>query len=588
MTRAAPLRLLRGALVAACVGSLTLAMTAVSARADITGPGAESLSAMPVVEGPIPETADSHMWSSMKRARVPFDVADFGYVEEEFFLSGTANVYDHSGGEVVIDGGPIAYVNNILVRRPAAAADSSGVVLVDVLNASNGFPGEDHWRRMWQWALDEGHTVIGLTSKPIQISGLQNYDPIRYADLTWDDRPGVVRDPIVAGPSNPDFNPHMVVPDAEEGLTWDITTQLGVLLASDEAGTILGGQTPQTTLLMGQSQSGVNVNTYVANFHTPQAEANSGSVWDGYLATVGGTHQRSLRQDGDASTDPLPAIDTPHVLVTSEGDVTLFGERGRLGETELPANRVHWQVPGTPHTDLLSTVIPADSEIYKAGRLPNTQVLDKSFRDALNIYPLEPAIVAAAQALIEASEDGTPLPASRWFDMSDGELLRDDSGNATGGIRYGLIEHPLGQYLGAAGGSVVSGTMDLMTADEFAALYGTRADYLALMGGVDADHIEDGYLTAYGAQYFVDVANELLDRMGVPPTEPTPEPTAKPEPTAAPSAQPTIPPKLPNTGGDGKVANAGGPGAGLVVLALVLLIGGAGLPIAFRGHPSRH
>lgn len=507
-----------------------------------TPPAAESLSATPAVKGPIAETADTHMWSSMKRARVPFDVADFGYVEEEFFLTGNANVYDRLDGDVTVIGGPVPYVSPILVRRPSAAADSSGVVLVDIYNASNGFPGEDHWRRMWQWAFDEGHTVIGVASKPIQISALQNYDPERYADLSWDTDPNIERAPIVAGPSNPDFSPGMVVEGAEEGLTWDITTQLGVLLAGDEAGSVLGGQEVRTSLLMGQSQSGININTYIANFHTAQAAANGDSVWDGYLTSVGAAGQRSLRQGGAASRDPLPAIEIPHILVTSEGDASLFGGPGLLAKTELPANRVHWQVPGTPHTDLLSTVIPADSEIYKAGRLPNTQVLDKAFRDALNLYPLEPAIVAAAQALIDADQDASPLPASQWLDQADGQLLRDKAGNVTGGVRYGLIEHPLGQYLGAADRGAVYGSMDLITAAKFAETYGTRVKYLDLITGFDETQVEAGYLTAYGAQYLEDVANELLDRIGVPQTEPTPTDTPTPTPTPTPSGTATTAP----------------------------------------------
>src|SRR4051794_39209491 len=164
MTHLLQRRPARAALAAVCVGALGLTL-ATPASADrphrAPDPIQASLTAVPEVEGPIAETTDSHMWSTMDRARVPFDVADRGYVEEEYFLSGTANVYDNPGGELQVVTEAVPYVNNILVRRPAKKADSSGVVLVDILNASNGFPGEDHWRRMWDWAMAEGHTVIG-------------------------------------------------------------------------------------------------------------------------------------------------------------------------------------------------------------------------------------------------------------------------------------------------------------------------------------------------------------------------------------------------------------------------------------------
>src|SRR5699024_2831317 len=58
-----------------------------------------TLTAQPEVAGPIPETDGQTMWSSMENARVPFDVADYGFVAEECFLSGTSSIYGGSDGE---------------------------------------------------------------------------------------------------------------------------------------------------------------------------------------------------------------------------------------------------------------------------------------------------------------------------------------------------------------------------------------------------------------------------------------------------------------------------------------------------------
>ncbi|MET0933327.1 MAG: alpha/beta hydrolase domain-containing protein [Mycetocola sp.] len=509
------------ALSVACVGVLTLttASAAAAAQPPVTDPIAESLTAVPAVEGPIAQNSDSHLWSGMAHARVPFDVADRGYVEEEFFLSGTANVYDNAGNGLEVLTADVPYVNNILVRRPAQKADSSGVVLVDILNASNGFPGEDHWRRMSDWAMSEGHTVIGVTSKPIQVDALKNFDPERYADLTWDVE-DVERAPILADPQNPaSFNPFMVVPGAEEGLAWDILTQVGTLLDARDGRAVLGGQKAKTVLLMGQSQSGVYLNTYATNFHTAVTTANRGPVFDGYLNTVGAVIERPLKQaekDGFVTTPGSePALDVPFITVTSEGDAGLFGA-ATLARKDLPENRRHWQVPGTPHTDLLSPVVPADAEIYQSGRLPNTAVHDPAFRESLNPYPIEPTVIAAAEALMNWSKRNTVAAPSEWFDQANGALARDESGNVTGGIRYGLMEHPLGQYLGGAAPGAVYGSVDLISADEFADTYGTREAYLAQVALVDSAQISAGYLTEYGAGYFQNVANLLMDRIGVP------------------------------------------------------------------------
>jgi hypothetical protein len=512
----------RSVALAATAGILTAGLVAPAATAEpayqddaITS----SLRAVPDVEGPIRETEDSYPWSTMRHAREPFEVADRGYVEEEFLVSGTANVYDDPDGALEVVDEAMPYTNHVLVRRPERRRDFSGVVLVDILNASNGFPGEDHWRRMWDWAMAEGHAVVGVTSKPIQVDALHNFDPERYDALSWDVE-DVDREPIVADPDDPSsFDPFMVVPGAEEGLAWDIFTQLGNLLESPRAGGLLGGNVARTTLLMGQSQSGIYLNTYASHFHDLVTDANRGPVFDGYLNTVGPVLERPLRQGEEDGFVVVPgsepALDVPFITVTSEGDASLFGA-ATLAEKELPANRRHWQVPGTPHTDLLSPVIPADEEIYQAGRLPNTDVHDPAFRAALNPYPLEPTVIAAAEALVTWSRTHRPAAPSAWFDQTDGKVVRDDAGNVTGGIRYGLVEHPLGRYRGAAGPGKVYGSMDLMTAEEFADTYGTREAYLALVAQADARQVVAGYLTEYGAAYFQRVANRLLDRIGVP------------------------------------------------------------------------
>ena len=49
---------------------------------------------MPKLTGPIPVTADSFPFLAANRVFLPLDLQKAGYVEEEFIVSGTANVYD--------------------------------------------------------------------------------------------------------------------------------------------------------------------------------------------------------------------------------------------------------------------------------------------------------------------------------------------------------------------------------------------------------------------------------------------------------------------------------------------------------------
>ena len=49
---------------------------------------------VPKLTGPIPVTADSFPFLAANRVFQPLDLQKAGYVEEEFIVSGTANVYD--------------------------------------------------------------------------------------------------------------------------------------------------------------------------------------------------------------------------------------------------------------------------------------------------------------------------------------------------------------------------------------------------------------------------------------------------------------------------------------------------------------
>ena len=95
----------------------------------------------------VPETADSHPFA---RAAVKCDFAGNGYVEEEFFVYGKANLYDADENEKAhVIASDVPYVNRMLVRRPKDARRFSGNVVIELLNptahmistASGSIPG---------------------------------------------------------------------------------------------------------------------------------------------------------------------------------------------------------------------------------------------------------------------------------------------------------------------------------------------------------------------------------------------------------------------------------------------------------------
>src|SRR5450755_1015026 len=71
----------------------------------------------------IPTTAASYPFGAANHTRIPEDLAKIGYVEEEYLLSGTANVYDWpKPGPAVVRTANAPYTTRLIVRRPANRA----------------------------------------------------------------------------------------------------------------------------------------------------------------------------------------------------------------------------------------------------------------------------------------------------------------------------------------------------------------------------------------------------------------------------------------------------------------------------------
>lgn len=469
----------------------------------------------------VPRTAESYPFNAADHAREPVELAGHGYVEEEFFLSGYANVYTKSDGTLGVERSDVAYTNRILVRRPAQAKAASGTVIVDIYNASNGYDIEDMWRRLYSNILQNNHTYVGVTSKPINVDALRNFDQQRYADLTWRDEDC---DPAPVDLSAPG-GVWQAVPCTESGLVWDILTQTGNALRDPATSQqILGGAPVRSVLLVGQSQSGMYLNTYVNHFHQAVTEANGEHVFDGYLTAAANWVERpisdsefqnpALVDDGnglaflEGPQEPV-SVDVPWISVDTEGDALLFPKVALLPR-ELDSNARVWQVPGTSHTYSMSPVVPDNAELLKAGRPSRT------FPTVYTPYPGEPAMWAATQALVDAHQRGKELPASRWFERDgNGELARDGAGNVLGGVRYGLLDSGVAQFLGAASPGDMNGVANPISPDEFQQQWNNRAQFLAKQRAFDNELRQEGYLTNDGHALFTERAAVILDRIGV-------------------------------------------------------------------------
>jgi hypothetical protein len=172
----------------------------------------------PVVTGPIAQSAapgdPSRNYTFFSSNH---DLAGHGYVEEEFFISGTATRYatpnqtnpDASSTGTVISMGN-AYKTRLVVRRPMDPSKFNGVVLVEWYNVTNNFDAENVWFFNWENIMRSGYVWVGVSAQRVGVAALKAWSPTRYGTL----------DVTVGGTVN------------DDSLSYDVYSQAGQAIAS--------------------------------------------------------------------------------------------------------------------------------------------------------------------------------------------------------------------------------------------------------------------------------------------------------------------------------------------------------------------
>jgi len=91
----------------------------------VAGP-ASARTPIPRVSGPLPVTSTSYPFGAADHQLIPQDLAKAGYVEDEYLVSGRANVYSWPApGPAIVRTPDAPYTTRVLVRRPARRAAAS-------------------------------------------------------------------------------------------------------------------------------------------------------------------------------------------------------------------------------------------------------------------------------------------------------------------------------------------------------------------------------------------------------------------------------------------------------------------------------
>lgn len=449
-----------------CPGA-SLALALMLAALVLSAGVASAKTPVPRVEGPLPVTATSYPFGAADHQLVPQDLARTGYVEEEYLVSGTANVYSWPApGPAVVRTPDAPYTTRVLVRRPAKRSRFSGNVVVEMLNPSNLFDLNIGWALSHRQFMRNGDVWVGITAKPITVAALKAFDPARYGTLSFAN-PLPLSDPrnctnIQTTVDPPDLRSR----STEDGLIWDINSQVGAWLRSSaDSNPLASGAKHQRRSLVeraygfGYSQTGGYLVDYINAIH-PRVVATDGKpIYDGYLVGVAGggfvgAVPINQCEPAPPTNDPrrqIRDVGVPVIRIMSQSDY-LLGIASRRPDGDTPTDRFrHYEMAGAAHAtpdELYYSAAPAD--ITKAGRPVPPAACKEGPRSR---FPSSIHFDAALRNLDLWTRAGLAPPHADPIAVENGAPVLDRFGNVTGGLRSPYVDVPTSTWFGSSTGA---------------------------------------------------------------------------------------------------------------------------------------
>jgi len=452
---------------------------------------------LPTVTGPIPVTDTSYPF--MDRMGPPREAAlEAGYVEEEFFVSGTANVYDWDANNNPMVRTPNApYTTRIIVRRPANLHKFSGTVWVEPFNPTLAIDLDRMWQLHYAQIIRDGDAYVGITSKPIAIVALQNFDPVRYAPLSMANPLPPDQQTCGRLPGEPGYNLN-TSKLYENGLIWDIMSQVGAILKSDSPQNPLG-IAATTAYGEGWSQTGGYANRYFSTFG-PSATLGDGSrIYDGWL--VGGpTGPTAINQCRSVSSplDPRQQIRPNGVpVITFRTQSDFFSLSYRRADGDAPNDQFRlYELAGVSHdTATIYENFAPDADIIKAGVTPpSTANCGIQPPSVVIDFPYEYYFNAGAMNLKGWSAGITPPYADRYQLDANNQNVLDQYGNAVGGLRSPYLDVPISTYSMPVSPCIFIGRRTPFSEDLLHQLYQNHGDYVSKVVQNTQQLVKDGFL----------------------------------------------------------------------------------------------
>ena len=455
------------------------------------------------------------------RLMVPQDLAKSGYTEDEFLISGKANVYDWAAdGALSVKTPDAPYLTRILIRHPSDPAKFSGAVVVEIMNAARQWDWSMMWGYLWPQIMEHGDAWVGVTM-PGGVPGLKKYDHGRYGAVSY-------RNP--APGACPNGNP---TAETEDGLKWDMLSQVAAALKSDAATRPLAGFKVEYLYMTTQ---GADVVTYINAIH-PHAKLASGKpAYDGFLIkSVTGPGRINQCAAPLAKSDPRYVIrnaGVPVITVQAQSEV-LGGLAARRPDSDDPGDRYRlYEIAGAEHLDIYPyQVFPNFVDQTVAGNAQGTPEWPFGVRCTPEIELNETPLLgyefhAALANLDQWARKGVAPPKANRVQVKDQDsdhptVVLDTHGNGVGGVRTFFVDFPAATYIMSSVGPGVCAEMGRTVPFDWArldTLYGSYKNYANKVSQSVDRSVKERWFTDYDARK---IKTELKVK-----TEPAVSPTA--------------------------------------------------------------
>ena len=430
-----------------------------------SAPAGYNLIPTPTVTGPIPSEDFSSPTKNYTFYATDVALASHGYVEEEFYVEGTANAYTIPSNPTTpptIATADVPYKTRMTVRRPTDPAKFNGTVVVEWFNVTDGFDGEYFWVQAHQYLVRAGYAYIGISAQNNGISnartGLKVFSPTRYGSLD------VTGNGTITG----------------DALSYDIFSQAAK--AAYAVPVVLNGLTVENTIGVGMSQSGSRLGVY-ANFIHMLAP-----IYDALLIQVA----------TPAIRDDLP---TPLIKVLSESEASAGNLNADQADTEF--RKTYW-IAGTNHGDETQRIGRTSVRLRDLGpqNTPNDSCGTVSPEAPYGTTPTRTrtpfrhVLNAAVSHLKQQIEQGVQPPSgprfTRTSTASNAPVLRDSFGNAVGAIRLAHMDVPTARATGRECGLI--GAWVPFTTAELQALYPTHDEYVTQVNAAVTASVAAGFV----------------------------------------------------------------------------------------------